>query len=222
MLWLKKYDISFLKSDVVLQMTSLPKLRRMADILVIDDDEFIYKSALNKQGFNIEQKYDISSIKDVEPYNIILCDTKGVGKEFESQYEGAFLVKEIKNNYPDKTVISYSAHEYSMDYQKFLDYADDYMPKGSAIEDWVSKLDKVLRDQVNPIVQWKKMRDQLFNADVSICEVANLEAKYVKAIKNKNFTSFAKLQNSTNECIAAIAKIILTSIIKKILTGGVA
>lgn len=55
-------------------------LRRNANILIIDDNTFFAENYLLANGFCIQHKKDIDTIADVEPYDIILCDISGVGK----------------------------------------------------------------------------------------------------------------------------------------------
>lgn len=213
-------EISDLRSDSVISRNDLPSRRRNTDVLIIDDEDFPAIESLKRQNFNITQKSDIDLLKDVEPYDIILCDVRGVGKNFGSEYGGAYISREIKKNYPEKTVIIYSAQDSSMNYQQFYEYADSRVPKGATIDEWISILDEHIDHAVDPIYQWQKMRNLLLNAGVSINEVANLESKYVKAVKSKNFSSFKKLQENRNNIIANIAKSILVSLICRLLTGG--
>ena len=97
--------------------------------MVIDDDEFIYLDPLRKSEYRIEHRRDIQSLKDVAEYDVILCDIRGVGKFLNSQFEGAYLVKQIKEKYPNKIVISYTANSYDPKFQEYLSYADATVAK---------------------------------------------------------------------------------------------
>ena len=89
------YQISDLNGEQILKDITLSKLKRNVDILIIDDEDFPLLDELKRHEFNIEYKNDISSLKDVEPYAIILCDVRGVGKFLGSVEEGAYLVSSI-------------------------------------------------------------------------------------------------------------------------------
>ena len=74
---------------------SIAELRKYVHMLVIDDNDFMPESFLKANGYQINHKTDIDTIKDVEPYDIILCDISGVGKKLGFSKEGAFIIREI-------------------------------------------------------------------------------------------------------------------------------
>lgn len=189
------YQISDLNGDQILKEITLSKIKRNVDILIIDDEDFPLLDELKRHEFNIEYKNDITSLKDVEPYAIILCDVHGVGKFLGSAQEGAYLVSSIKEKYPSKTVISYTADTTSPGAQKYLHHADYIFPKGTSIEDWASLLTRVIKDIANPVIIWKKIQEHLLFANVSTRDVAYLESKYVKAIKKGKIESLSKLSS---------------------------
>lgn len=215
-----KRQVNILKGDMILETIKLDQLRRKSNVLVIDDDEFIPLEGLKNHGYYIQQKNDIQNLKDVEPYDIILCDIRGVGKFLKSAYEGAYLAKQIKETYPSKIVLVYTADNYKADFEKYLKYADSIISKGMDIEDWSSILDANLRDSVNPVVQWEKVRDALLKAGVTTIEVAQLEDKYVKSIQDKNFSTLKSMSEKEQSVIAKIMKSLIESIIVKVITGG--
>ena len=216
---LVKKEIADLNAEPILKNYSLAQLKRATDILIIDDDPFTYEDALKKNEFMIDYKSDIQSLKDVEAYSVILCDIMGVGKFLQSQYEGAYLVRQIKEKYPYKTVIIYSGNQFNTAYQEFLNYADHTMQKGAALEKWNALLTQIVRDGADPVRQWLKTRSALLEAGLSIIEVAKLESKYVQAIKKSNYESLAKLAKDANASYKHILVELLSSTIAKLLKG---
>ena len=162
---------------------------------------------------------DIQSLKEVEAYSVILCDIMGVGKFLQSQYEGAYLVQQIKGKYPHKTVIIDSGNQFSTAYQEFLNYADHTMQKGATLEKWNSLLTQIIRDEADPVKQWAKTRSALLDAGLSIVEVAKLEDKYVRAIKNSSYESLSKLAEDAGTSYRHIITELLSSTIAKLLKG---
>lgn len=218
-MWLSFFykSISDLNGLSLFKEETLSKLKKIIDILIIDDDEFPFLKALQKHEFSIEQRSDLSSLKDAEAYDIILCDIRGVGKFLQSTYEGANLIKQIKIKYPTKTVIAYSANDYDAAFQQYLDYADTIVPKGSyAIEDWCSLLDKLIQERANPIKQWELTRNELLQANVSTLLVAKYESDYVKAIQKGSFESIKKLYEHQSSSGAHIMTELLSSTIAKL------
>lgn len=209
--------LSDLNGESILKEQSISNLKRITKILVIDDNDFPFLEALRKYEFSIEQKYDLTHLSDVAEFNVILCDIRGVGKFLESDFEGANLIKELKTKYSNKTLIAYTANDYDATFQKYLNYADGIVPKGSyGLEDWVALLEKTLLENADPIKQWEKTRDALLDADVSTVDVARYESQYVKAIKSGSFESFSKLYGKRNNQADNIMFELTTSIIAKI------
>ena len=87
--------LSDLNGETILKEITLANLKRNTEILVIDDDEFVYLDLLRKSEYRIEHRSDIQSLKDVAEFDVILCDVRGVGKFLNSQFEGAYLLSLI-------------------------------------------------------------------------------------------------------------------------------
>jgi len=220
----KTYKIDDLKDYQLLNMIDISKLRRMVDILIIDDenvDDLI--DGLRRHKFNVEYKSDIDSINDVVAHDIILCDIRGVGKKFHSSKEGAYLIKEIKNSFPSKSVIAYTASTYDATYNEYFKIADDVLSKGEDIDVWVSALDTQIKSSVDPILKWTKLRVQLLDQGMSTQILSKLESEYVKAVKGKSFDSFKKLaeKHYSNENIKNVIQELIISLLVKIITGGI-
>lgn len=192
------YQISDLNGEQILKEITLSKLKREVDILIIDDEDFPLLDDLKKHEFNIEYKKDITTLKDVEPYPIVLCDIHGVGKFLGSDKEGAYLVSQIKEKYPSKIVISYTADTTAPSVQKYLHCADNVMAKGTSIEDWAELLNDSVKKIANPVHVWKKLQTDLLKENVSTRDIAFLEDKFVKAIKTGKYESLKKINNDNN------------------------
>lgn len=216
--YLLKYQLSDLKTYCALNKDDILKLRRKFEILFIDDDEIAYLENLKSNGFNVTYKTNITDIKDVSAYNIIMCDINGVGETLGK--DGASMAAQIKNAYPNKIVISYSAASHSFAYQKTLESVDKRIPKGTSIEDWLNLLDEIIEENSNPIKVWNKTEQKLLKANISTREIAELESKYVEAIIKKKFNLLNNL--STSRSIIQILKSsipFLVEILKTIQAG---
>ncbi len=214
------HSIDELNGDMIMKEQSLTDLKKMIEILVIDDMEFSYLSALGNYEFNIKQKKDLTHLSDAAEFGIILCDIRGVGKFLDSKFDGAALIKELKNKYPNKIIIAYTANNYDAEFQKYLNYADEIVPKGDfSLEDWVSLLEKQIKNSVNPVEQWKRTRAALLDAGVPTKDVAKYESQYVKAIKNNSFESIKKLYSHKNQNGSKIMLDLLSTTIAKVIKG---
>ena len=157
-------------------------------------------------------------LSDAAEYDIILCDIRGVGKFLESDYDGANLIKALKTKYPNKIILAYTANDYDASFQKYLDYADGIVPKGTyGLDDWVSLLEETLNDCADPVKQWERTRKLLLKANVSTIDVAKYESQYVKAIRNGSFESFKKLYGKKKHVGDNIMIDLVSSVIAKMI-----
>lgn len=196
--------------------------RKKVPILVIDDNEFEYLDFLKNNRFDLTYFPDIQSIESAKEYEIILCDINGVGKKFESKYEGAHIISEIHKKYPFKTIIAYTGYTHDPTYNKFFRLADFVFKKDLDGDDWLEHLDNAIDTAVNPQKRWIKLREYLIQNNVSLFEIVKLENEYVNHIIDgkslKNFPS-EKLTKEIDQDVRAVIQSFTASVIFKILIG---
>lgn len=148
-----------------------------------------------------------------------MCDIRGIGKKISSSFEGAFLIKEIKENYPEKIVIAYTASQYDPSYNLYLQRANVILPKSLSTEEWLDILDKYIFQTADPVYQWKVLRDRLINLDIPLIEIAKLESAFVKSFLKGEFTSFEKLGKSMDSEVTKIISDFVSNIVVKLIKG---
>ncbi len=114
---------------------SIDTLRVKTKILFIDDDsKFKVVDILKRSGWQ-----NTKSIRDVKDLNsteirdtdIFFVDIKGVGISLGFKDEGLGLASAIKDKYPNKKVIIYSAETKGERFHEALKKADDSLPKNA-------------------------------------------------------------------------------------------
>lgn len=215
-----KYTLDDLKTFENIKEQSILDLRKSIDILVIDDEEFSPGDFLVRNNFRLTYKKDIDNVRDVSEYPIIMCDVRGVGKNISETYEGAYLIKEIKTSYPAKRVIAYTASQYDASYNKYLNYSDELLTKGLALEDWVTILDNQIHKSVDPVFQWGNLRSQLLTKGFTTIEIARLESDFVESCKRKDFSLFEKNTSRLRGDVRGIIVEFLSSTAVKFIKGG--
>lgn len=104
-------------------------------ILFVDDDpKFQVVTILKKSGWiNTKRVKDIYNIDDVEVKNtnIFFVDIQGVGVALGFKDEGLGLALALKNKYPEKKVIIYSAESKGDRFHQALRKADSFLPKNA-------------------------------------------------------------------------------------------
>lgn len=200
---------------------SIAELRKHVNMLIIDDNDFAPEKFLKLNGYQIHHKTDIDNIKDVEPYDIILCDISGIGKKLGYAKEGAFIIREIHANYPNKRIIAYTSYTFDADYNKYFSIADFVAPKDFGTDDWIDVLDEQVRKAIDPVNQWKKIRKYLLENDVSTLMIARIEDKYVAAVNSKNFDKLKSFVDGNDSKLSSIITDFLSSLCAKLILGSI-
>lgn len=212
--------ISDLSENSALKLpNSIAELRKHVNMLVIDDNDFTPESFLKANGYQLHHKTDIDTIKDVEPYDIVLCDISGVGKKLGYAKEGAFIIREIHANYPNKRIVAYTSFTYNPDYNQFFSMADFVAPKDMGIDDWIDVLDEQVKKAIDPVNQWKKIRDYLLENDVSTLTIAKIEDKFVAAVEKRNFDKLKDFVAGKESKLNSIITDFLSSLCAKLILG---
>jgi DNA-binding NarL/FixJ family response regulator len=196
--------------------------RRLIPIAVIDDEPFVAEQTLKNNGYDIHVLGDISSIEQITPFNIILCDLQGVGKHLNSKNQGAYIIDEIKRNHPDKFVIAYTGgakdDSVTLHAQKFADF---FLSKDTSVEEWRDKLDSIITFLSNPVKVWKRQRYALIEADVPTLDILKLEDAYVQSVVSKKDDKYRSIVESyaVGADIRSIAQSLVASGIFKLISG---
>lgn len=195
--------------------------RGKVPILCIDDEGLEYEGIIRHHGFNIRVVHDVNDIKAVSEYPVVICDIQGVGKTFRSRFEGAHIIEEIKKQYPNKFVIAYTGQKHDALYNKYFLMADAMYSKDIDSDQWVENLDLAIRDVIDPVAQWKRMREYLFSKDVSIRNVYLLELDYIESIikKNKNILANSKILKNINPDVRGVMQGFIASFLFSIVAG---
>ncbi|WP_206499936.1 hypothetical protein [Vibrio paracholerae] len=113
--------------------SKVTEIKNNTRILFIDDDtRFKVVKILNKSGWvNAKLVKDIDSLdcQDVLASDIIFVDVQGVGVELNFKEEGLGLASALKDKYPQKKIIIYSAEQKGDRFHEALRKVDDFLAK---------------------------------------------------------------------------------------------
>lgn len=154
-------------------------------ILLIDNEPFSSLERLKRNNFIITQANDIENVSFINEYEIVLLDIEGVAKSLSEKYQGAFLIKEIRNKYPHKIIVAYSAKTFDASYNEYFSYANFVFLKDISTEQWVENLDEAITHAIDAVYQWKSLRDYLLKKDVRLDIVLKLENNFVQSLERK-------------------------------------
>jgi len=190
--------------------------KRNTQIAIIDDKPFPKAEVLHNHKFNIIELGDIKSIDQIAEYPIVVCDIRGVGKHFGSEFEGAHLIFEIRKAYPDKFLVTYTGAQFDIAYNESLKGVDVSIAKDASTEQWVDALERGVEKVTDPIKRWIRFRSDLMDRGVGAYEVFCLEQGFIKAIESKDETKLklTNLSDDIRDIVVAFIKYALVPIIK--------
>lgn len=166
--------------------------RSKVPIAIIDDEPFTAQQTLTNHGYDVRPIGDPKSLSEIENFNIILCDLRGVGQNFDKKNQGAYLIGEIKRNHPEKFVVAYTAgaENDEMSLRANRD-ADIFIRKDADIEEWRDKLDDLIDRLCNPVIVWRRQRDALVRNNVATLDILRLEDAFVQSVEIGRPQNFA-------------------------------
>jgi len=109
-------------------------LKLKTSILFVDDETFNVVNILKKSGWiNTSSKKDIDDLDSsvVKNANIIFVDINGVGIKLQFKNQGLGLAGALKEKFPEKKIVIYSAETTGNRFEKILQKVDACLPKNA-------------------------------------------------------------------------------------------
>lgn len=190
--------------------------RKKYKILVLDDSGFPQLPILEKLGYkDIVVQEEYVDIDQFLPYDIIFCDINGVAYDLDPVYQGAALAKQIKEVYPNKVVIIFSAVAQHLDFTEYYAAVDATIKKSMNGNEFSKEIDKWIIKLNNPVNRWLRFKNELENGGVPTREIAVFEDYYVKSILNntnydkeiKKYCSKSKISEKLNRFLPLFLKL---------------
>ena len=179
----KYKTIDDLPANIIANIREKKKIEE-TKILIIDDDELELEKTLRRIGYNVTWKKDIDVLNDVENYSIIICDYKGVGLKFNSEFEGLNLSMLIKEKYPDKIIYLLSAADFNPRANNYIKFIDELVYKGEE-----EKIIEYIREDCNklfdPRERWIHYKELLKTKGIKEKDIFRLEDLYVRSLLEK-------------------------------------
>ena len=179
----KYKTIDDLPANIIANISEKKKIEE-TKILIIDDDELELEKTLRRIGYNVTWKKDIDVLDDAENYSIIICDYKGVGLKFNSEFEGLNLSMLIKEKYPDKIIYLLSAADFNPRANNYIKFIDELVYKGEE-----EKIIEYIREDCNklfdPRERWIHYKELLKTKGIKEKDIFRLEDLYVRSLLEK-------------------------------------
>lgn len=128
-------EVEFAQQNTSSARTSLEEQKLKTKILFIDDDtKFkVSKILINSGWINTTIIKDAKTLDDlaIKNANILFVDVQGVGIAMGFDSEGLGLALALKEKYPSKKIIIYSAETNGDRFHEALRKADSFLPKNA-------------------------------------------------------------------------------------------
>ena len=100
--------------------------------------------------------------------------------------------------------------------------ADAMYSKDMDSDQWVENLDQAVRKVVDPVAQWKRMREYLFSKDVPTRSVYLLELDYIESVlkKDKNILAKSKVLKAVSPDVRGVMQGFVASLLFNMMVGG--
>lgn len=118
--------------------------KKMGILFIDDDTNFKIVHIIKNYGYiNTNIIDDVSSLNDQFIINshFIFVDVQGVGIKLGFKDEGLGLAEAIKDKYPDKIIVIYSAQTEGERFHKSLRKVDDFLPKNAEPYEFIQILE---------------------------------------------------------------------------------
>lgn len=231
-----KFNINI--SDLLAKPVSLK-------IAIIDDEEFIYKDAVQSKGHKVVQfdsyfekkgKRESLTPIDLAKFDVILCDINGVDAGVYSGSDGLSVMKDIREKYPLHVVAAYTGSPGSIYRESFKsELLDKVFSREWDVEDFLLNLQRLADIFIKPKDRWSFIKRRLcylgvdegkidkvrvvFSENIIYSKMLNEKFKFsVEESYNSIIDSESRVDISelTNHGITAIK---IGSLLKPVFTG---
>jgi hypothetical protein len=123
----------------------ISEIRRICKILFVDDQKFEIVDYLRNCGWvQTLRLKDIDDVKhpSIEETHVIFVDIQGVGKKMGFEDEGLGLARALKETYPEKAIILYSAQNEGDRFHSTFSLVDDKIRKNADSYEFVKLVEK--------------------------------------------------------------------------------
>lgn len=204
--WLKK-------TRVQLPNRNLDEIKTVCNILFIDDRKFPVVDILKEAGWaNTRSVKDLESLdqKEIKESHIVFSDIHGVGKKLKFSEEGYGLVKAIKEKYPTKKLIVYSAEEDKKieAFHPSINLADNRLSKSADPYEFQVLVEKYAKESFSFNECIERIRKQIQRETGVSVETNEVVKNLLKIQKSSNYSdsNIAKVFSLQNA--AAIANVV--------------
>lgn len=133
---------------------SIEQIRPRTRILFIDDEKFaVVENMINNGWTQTKRIKDIDNLNhpEIQNIDIFFVDIQGVGRKLNFTDEGLGLARALKDTYPSKVVILYSAQTQGDRFDKTLTIVDDTIRKNADTYEFIRLTEQWSKEIFSPL-----------------------------------------------------------------------
>jgi DNA-binding NarL/FixJ family response regulator len=183
-------NLKFWKTEhKALKERSLDEIKSICKVLFIDDRVFPVVEILKNAGWSKTSRIkDVDSLEqmEVKEAHILIVDIQGVGKKLKFTDEGLGLIIALKDRYPNKKVIVYSAEDQGkiQAFHPGIDAADKRLSKHADPYQFQVAVEGYAKEAFSLHECVKRIQDQIMKEFGKSTEsdkiIANMNKLYIK------------------------------------------
>lgn len=207
------------KSHITLTERSLDEIKSICKVLFIDDRTFPVVDILKTAGWiNTSRIKDVESLEqmEVKEAHILIVDIQGVGRKLHFSDEGLGLIIALKDRYPNKKVIVYSAEDQGkiQAFHAGIDAADKRLSKHADPYQFQVAVEGYAKEAFSLQECVKRLQEQIMKEIGRTVEsdkiISILNKLYIKQDYSiENIAKYFNLQNGSS--IASIVQLFFNS-----------
>lgn len=199
---------------------TLDEVRKRAQILIIDDQEWPHQKQLEIDHFHVTRWFDVEDTDSLTngSFALVMLDINGVGLKHSPERQGIGILDFIKKKNPAQLVIVYSAQPQAVGDAVTLAHADAVMDKGSSYLDFRDKIDTLLLRRATPDYFIASMNQALGADAAKAPKAVPLALKALRTGNSSSLTTYLA-RNLGNEAVEEVVAFIIRIGIK-VLAGS--
>lgn len=173
----------FSRAAKALPDRQLHEIKNLCKILFIDDQDFRVVEILKDSGWiNTKLIKDVSSLDeaDLSEAHIIFVDILGVGARLGFSDEGLGLISALRNKYPSKSIVVYSAESQGDRFHKGLSQADSRLRKNADPYEFQILVERYSRGAFSRNEYLARIQEMIRKESGVLLEVKDIEKKLLK------------------------------------------
>ncbi|HDZ3696196.1 TPA: hypothetical protein RSW60_003579 [Vibrio cholerae] len=115
-------------------------------------------------------------------------------ENFKSKLEGAYIIKEARQLFPEKYIIAMSSAVYKINVAKIIEVADDKIIRDTDLDRVINSISKAVDTMRSNKLRWLRLRDSLLNVhNMDLHDVWEIEQDFIASMLKRDKR---KLENS--------------------------